>query len=428
MISALGKRVFLLHNVHEKGPLLFQTRWAMNYLAGPLTRTQIPALNRVTGAEATAATPSPAPSSRETPTQPRQAEKPVAAAAPVTTAAARPPASPAESTSATRPPVPGGISEYFLPANLSFTEAFKVAGQPLPQEAQSLGYLYRPVLLAQASVRYLNRKYELDYEQQLAAQVSAPDRRGLVRWEDFPASPLDPRSLEDQPAPGARFAALEAPLSDAKLLASMQKDFLDWAFRQARVSVRANARLGVYAGPQVSQADFRTQCAEAARKRRDEEIKEVEKSYQTKIDRLEARMETETRELRQDETEHSQRKWEEVGSGAETLLSLFGGRRRRLSTVLTKRRMTEQAKADVEESRDAIEDIKGQIAGLEQEKAQAIEAIHARWSELADDAAEISVTPLKKDVLVDLFGVAWFPYYRAQVNEAVIELPAFGEA
>ena len=53
LISALGKRVFVMHNVHEKAPVVFQTRWAMNYLAGPLTRTQIPALNRLVGAKAT---------------------------------------------------------------------------------------------------------------------------------------------------------------------------------------------------------------------------------------------------------------------------------------------------------------------------------------------------------------------------------------
>jgi hypothetical protein len=90
------------------------------------------------------------------------------------------------------------------------------------------------VLLAQASVRYLNRKYDLDYEQQLAALVPAPDRRGLVRWEDFPSSPLDPRTLEDQPAPGGRFAALDAPLSDAKPLASMNKDFWTGLFARRR--------------------------------------------------------------------------------------------------------------------------------------------------------------------------------------------------
>jgi DNA helicase HerA-like ATPase len=38
IISALGKRAFVLNNVHEKEPVVFQTRWAMNYLAGPMTR------------------------------------------------------------------------------------------------------------------------------------------------------------------------------------------------------------------------------------------------------------------------------------------------------------------------------------------------------------------------------------------------------
>ncbi len=49
LISGLSKRVFLLHNVHESKPVVFTTRWAMNYLAGPLTRTQIPALNALAG-------------------------------------------------------------------------------------------------------------------------------------------------------------------------------------------------------------------------------------------------------------------------------------------------------------------------------------------------------------------------------------------
>jgi len=46
MLSGLGKRVFLINNVHSRsGPELFQTRWAMNYLAGPITRNQLADLN-----------------------------------------------------------------------------------------------------------------------------------------------------------------------------------------------------------------------------------------------------------------------------------------------------------------------------------------------------------------------------------------------
>src|SRR5262249_22038720 len=40
-ISALGNRIFLLHDVHRGQPLLFQSRWALSFLRGPITRDQI---------------------------------------------------------------------------------------------------------------------------------------------------------------------------------------------------------------------------------------------------------------------------------------------------------------------------------------------------------------------------------------------------
>jgi hypothetical protein len=44
-ISSLGKRVFLMKNIHEEAPVVFQTRWCLSYLRGPLTLTQIKQLN-----------------------------------------------------------------------------------------------------------------------------------------------------------------------------------------------------------------------------------------------------------------------------------------------------------------------------------------------------------------------------------------------
>jgi hypothetical protein len=44
ILSQLGNRVFLMNNVHEDAPTVFETRWAMSYLRGPLTRAQIKTL------------------------------------------------------------------------------------------------------------------------------------------------------------------------------------------------------------------------------------------------------------------------------------------------------------------------------------------------------------------------------------------------
>ena len=43
-IAGLGNRIFLMSNVHDDAPRVFETRWAMSYLRGPLTRSQISTL------------------------------------------------------------------------------------------------------------------------------------------------------------------------------------------------------------------------------------------------------------------------------------------------------------------------------------------------------------------------------------------------
>ena len=40
-LAGLGNRVFLMNNVHEDEPVVFESRWALSYLRGPLTRSQI---------------------------------------------------------------------------------------------------------------------------------------------------------------------------------------------------------------------------------------------------------------------------------------------------------------------------------------------------------------------------------------------------
>jgi len=60
IIAGLGNRVFLVNNVHEDRPEVFETRWALSYLAGPLTRTQIKLLMDPTKQTPTPHAPEPA--------------------------------------------------------------------------------------------------------------------------------------------------------------------------------------------------------------------------------------------------------------------------------------------------------------------------------------------------------------------------------
>jgi hypothetical protein len=193
------------------------------------------------------------------------------------------------------------------------------------------------------------------------------------------------------------------------------------------VSVRANEALKLYAGPEVSSAEFRTQCTDAARQGRDAELRKVTATFDARLRGLQEKQVREERELAGDQTELSQRKMEELGTHAENILGIFGGRRsRRLSSSLSKHRLTEQAKADVDESVQAIADFRKQIADLEAQREQALAEVNTAWGEIANQITEIPITPYKKDVLLDLFGVAWMPYHVIKMGDEVEELPGYG--
>ncbi len=411
LISGIGKRVFVMRNVHEKKPLLFQTRWAMNYLAGPLTRAQIPALNALDGDKrpaVAAATAAPAPTASAAP--------PVRPAAPGT----------AEATGTlTRPPVPSGAGEYFLPANLTLREAAEAGRYTLDPGARESGVLYRPALLAQADVLLTNVKYGLNTSTVWTALIPEPEPAAVVRWEDNHNPPVDDRALDRGPIAEARFASLSGPLTDAKQLRALEGDFVDYVVRNGAVAVRVNDKLKVYAGPDVDDAAFQQMCDDAADSLMQGELDKVKARFETRLRSAEEKLQKEERELAADEAEFKSRKGEEYAKHAETLLSFFGGRRKSLSSSLSKRRMAEKAKADIDESQQTIADLQEQVGDLKEEMEAALDEVEAKYDALIAETREVPVAPRKTDVRVRLFGVAWLPHYLVESGGRPAEIPAY---
>jgi hypothetical protein len=450
LISSLGKRVFVMHNVHEKMPVLIQTRWTMNFLAGPMTRAQIPALNQLVNAgKALRTVSAPASVSRKesTPQPSVEAMQPVAipSSQPVTFRQVQNIASQSDNVqpstnnrqqsivnsksdgSLTKPSLPAGIREYFLPQNYSLPEAFYSAQRAMPAQAMIQSVIYRPALLAAAQVRLLDRKYGVDSEITKAALVDSLDRRGVVRWDEFSYSGPSLDKVETMPVASARFGTIDAPLNDSKLMTAMQKDFTDWLFRNSEVKARANLALKVFAGPDVSQAEFMTACSEAARDARDAEIEKKTTAIEKKIKSLEDKLSKEERELRQDQEDLRNRNIETGLSGAETVAGLFGiGRKKSLSTSVSKYRMAQNAKEDVRESEESIDQYKKDMNALLRERDDVTAEINNRWGSVVNEISEVSIKPKKTDIYVNLFGVAWKPFYVVQAGDETMELPAFG--
>jgi len=406
IISSLGKRVFLLHNVHEKAPQIFNTRWAMAYLKGPITRTQLRDLNKLAN-KGSVEIGIQEPEAGEIPLP----EKPKVGF----------------EGSVTRPAVPDGVEEYFLENNLTSAAALKADNRDL-SGITIAGMIYKPALLTHASARILDRKVNLDVDRSMTALVLDPDRRGVVRWKNYISSPIASELLDDAPLPETRFTSLNPPLNDGKILRQLEKDYVDYVYRNLELRLPSNPKLGQLAEPGMSKAEFRAQCIEAARDARDDEIDEIKDKYVTKMRAIHKKLDREKRELGEDEAEHSARKMEEMATHFENVLGIFGGSKskRRISTSMTKRRMTSKAKADIEESKEAIEEFTKDLEVLEDEMEEAIDEIEDRWAEVATEVEERIFTSFKKDVLIELFGVVWVPHWQFESEGEVFELSGFG--
>lgn len=402
-ISALGKRVFLLNNVHEKGPEIFNTRWAMAYLKGPITRAQLPDLNRMVGAISK--------------------DREQAAAAPVEAGAV---GSVWEGTAETAPAIPGDLGQFFLPNDLTVSAGLKSIGKQT-EGVDVLGSVYKPSLLIQTVVRYIDRKTGLDETQKVTAIVEELDKQGFVRWDDWRTDPIEASSLDRAPAPEAHFQSLHGAFDDAKLLKGLESDFTDYVYHEAGLKLFANEELDLIAKPGTSEEEFVKQAQEAAEDALELEVEGLREKYEKKVDKIRDRIIKEERELAEDESELSSRKMEELATHAENILGLFSGSRsrRRVSSSLTKRRMTSKAKADVEESLDMIEDLKEDLLELEEELASEIDEIEARWATIAAEVHQTLITPYKKNIRVELFGIAWAPYWRVQIGQRVQDVPGF---
>ncbi len=412
MISAVQSRVFLLHNVHEKEPVVFHTRWAMSYLRGPLTRPQV---QQLVGQQVLP------------PDIPGAPVPEVISAAP----ASRPPkpATPELPYSQVPPQLPSTVKQVFLPARLSLRAALSELAQDRQWATRSgvdpEGILvYRPALVGTARLQFPHTKSRQTHTEEVAYLLRLEG--ATADWSQAKVQ-LETGELEPTPESEAYFAELPPELGASKHYTALKKEFDDYLYYNSSVVLWYNPHLKLYSEMGESSKAFQRRCRKAAKEALDAEADKLKDKVERELDRLEDRLRREERELEEDKVEHSARKQEELLSGVETVFGLLTGSRssRRLSSASRKHRMTRQAKADIEESEEVIDDLENEIEELKAEAREELEELTEKWSELIDEVEEIEVRPRRADVRINLFALAWLPHWEVTAGEQVLSMPAF---
>jgi len=286
--------------------------------------------------------------------------------------------------------------------------------------------VYHPALVGLAKVRFAHAKSRQTYEEDVGYLLPVQGEGYSVDWTAGKVQ-IDASDLEREPERGALYATLPSDLGESKRHTELESEFSDFLYYNSSVTLRYNPHLKLYSEIGESAESFQRRCRKGAEEARDDEAEKLKAKYDRESDRIKDRLRREKRELDEDKIEHSARKQEELLSGVESVFGLLTGSRSssRLSSASRKRRMTRQAKADVKESKEVIEELEEEIEDLEEGAKAELEEVDAKWRDLIDEVEEIEVRPRRADVRIDLFALAWFPYWELRIGEHSLSMPAF---
>jgi DNA-binding ferritin-like protein len=387
LLAGLGSRVFLMNNVHEDTPEIFQTRWTLSYLAGPLTRAQIKRLMEPVQPQASDPPPAAPPSAadRQTSTKHMPDDTPDA--------------------SMSRPVLPPEVPQYFIPVR-----GAQPAGARL---------LYRPMLLGFAHVRFVNTKAGVDQIEPVTMLAPITDGPVPIAWDRAGEAALEIADLNDGPEEGAAFAPLPTHAGKEKSYERWKQDFSGWLYRTRKIELMRSPGTNLLSRPAESEREFRVRLQQAGREQRDQEAERLRLKYATKITTLQERIRKaqQTVERQTAESRHSQ--LQAALSVGATILGAFLGRKtvsaanigKATTAIRSAGRVMKEAK-DVGQAEENVAALEQQLADLEKQFHQEIEKAAAATDPVTESFEAISITPTKSNIAVKLVALAWMPQWQ----------------
>jgi hypothetical protein len=360
LLANLGKRRFVMQNVHESAPTLFETRWTLSYLCGPLTRDQI-----------------------------RRLQSPVGAAAP--TPAPTPASHPAAPGAESGPPVLKDVTQVFASGT-------SVAG-------------WAPRFFFTATLRYRDAKRGVDSQSDETWLVPLGSALTGLEWAAAESAPAE--DFSETAGEGA-YADVPAEARAAKRYVEWGKDAAAWLSGNRALELFRCESLDLESKPDESERDFRARLALKARESRDARADALRASYAKKFETLQQQVRRAADVVAREEAQAGQARMQTLLSIGTTVLGAFLGRKAisastlgRASTAARGVGRSMKEYEDVGQAKVRLEAASAKRAELE---AQLQTELAALATELAEPAVEtIRIPPSRGGVRIRLAALAWVP-------------------
>jgi len=384
-LAGLGNRVFLMNNVHDDEPVIFESRWCMSYLRGPLGRMEIKKLMDEKKSLSVGAKPQ------------ANATGPLAVS--------RGKTSVNQHASTSRPVLPPAIKQYFIP-----TQSHAPADSTL---------IYEPYLLGTADVYFVDKKSGVDQSRVIGRLALIQESAVAVEWSKSTKVDIPEDLLRTQPQPDAAFGELPAIAAQAKTFDAWGKGFVDVVYRESTLDVMLCDEAELTSKPDESERDFRARIGLTMREQRDAVTDKLRTKYAPKLVTLQERLRKAQQAKEKESAEASSSKWTAALSVGASVLGALLGRKTisttnmgRIGTASRTIGSTMKQSSDVARAEENVEAITQAIADLEQQLADEITHATVKLDGATVELGRVSVKPKKTDVKPRLVALVWVPSWR----------------
>ena len=397
ILAGLGSRVFLMNNVHEPQPRVFQTRWAMSYLAGPLARGQISQLMADKKQGLT----------HQTTDNNRQEIEPKLDIAKTSVQQPRSTTSNSSSTTPIRPAVPASIIEHFSGTNLRSKPNAKL--------------VYRPSLYCEGVLHFIRKTAALDQWQDATHVINCTPEFPDNLWESSePASPDIDRM--ESPEEGFIFARLPSELVSKGKYRTYRSQYKEFLYRHCDVTLyKSNLVKGT--APLGDHADAVGYFTQKFREERDEQIEKLRDKYEGKLESTEKKIRTAQDRL---EREKSQSRSSMISAGSSVLGALLGGfmggRRTSVSTAARGIGYASQQSSDVARAERSLQLLDTDKQNLHRELTRDLDHLQQKYDIRKIKLEPQQIPPRKSDLKVETPMILWRPWQiEADGNESPLD-------
>ena len=383
-ISSLEKRQFVIHTSRGEAPAVFSTRWAMSYLAGPLTKDQ---LSELPGA------------SRPSTSSPDSSR-------------ASHPGSLAEHEPADQTPPPGPETLAAAPKPGPGTQNFFL--DPAAPWADKIGLapasvLLKPVVAATVNLLYDDAPAKIEHREVFEAILVEPGQP--LHDENVIGVDHDPRDFLEHAPTGARFTTPPDEIGSATFWRSVKTELTDYLMTARRINVWKNPGLRLYSRVGERESDFRARCIAAADEGCDRAIAALRDKYRVRIEDVRADLAAADRRVADLDADIGERRQDEFLSGAGDFLgAVLGGRRRNtFSRAASRRAGTRQIEARREKAEGKKDSKLAALADLEADLAEEVVNITAEWDHKAALIEAVEIPLERVDTRVVDLKLVWVP-------------------